>query len=275
VLADLSGAAIADEITKNGWTVVPDVLRADEITALREAVGKQVADGQSVPGTNQSTYTDRVRNLLARDEVFPPLAEHPLILAVVRSILGRDCLLNSMVALVVHPGAAAQGIHTDTSYIPVPRPHDPLQINAIWALDDFTEANGATVLVPGTAREPLLPVSDPFRQESYGIVANEYTSIQSTMTRGSVLVFNGSMWHGAGANSSDGDRFAISAIYCVGWLRQQENLQLGIPFERIQGFSNDVQALIGMETYAGFMGNINFKSPREYFAVADARPSAP
>ena len=53
---------------------------------------------------------------------------------------------------------------------------------------------------------------------------------------GSVLIWHGSLWHGGGANRASGPRLGISVIYCAGFLRQEENQQLGIPQEMVLNF---------------------------------------
>ncbi len=88
----------------------------------------------------------------------------------------------------------------------------------MWALTDFTEANGATRIIPGTHLADHSPTT-----------AEPYDSIPAEMPRGSVLVWHGSLWHGGGANTTDERRIGIAMNYCAGWVRQQENQQLGIP----------------------------------------------
>ena len=60
----------------------------------------------------------------------------------------------------------------------------------MWALTDFTEANGATRIIPGTHLADHSP--------DYG---SRYDSIPAEMPTGSVLVWHGSLWHGGGANT--------------------------------------------------------------------------
>ena len=55
------------------------------------------------------------------------------------------------------------------------------------------------------------------------------------MPKGSVLVWHGSLWHGGGANRTSERRVGIAMNYCAGWMRQQENQQLGIPLEIARG----------------------------------------
>ncbi len=77
---------------------------------------------------------------------------HPLALAVAERVLDPELLLSSLSAITLAPGQDAQPLHEDTQRIPLPRPRAPIALNAIWALSDFTEANGATRIVPGSHR---------------------------------------------------------------------------------------------------------------------------
>ena len=88
-------------------------------------------------------------------------------------------------------GEIAQPIHADDQLIPIPKPHPPTVCNSMWAITDFTEANGATRIMPGTHLYDHSP--------RYG---KPYDSIAAEMAKGSVLMWHGSLWHGGGANTT-------------------------------------------------------------------------
>ena len=122
----------------------------------------------------------------------------------------------------------------------------------MWALTDFTEANGATRVVPGTHLADHSP--------EYG---GPYDSIPAEMPKGSVLVWHGSLWHGGGANTTDERRVGLAMNYCAGFIRQQENQQLGIPREVAADFSPRLRELCGYGIYRGLIGHINKRDPVE------------
>jgi ectoine hydroxylase-related dioxygenase (phytanoyl-CoA dioxygenase family) len=122
----------------------------------------------------------------------------------------------------------------------------------MWALTDFTEENGATRIIPGTHVADSSP--------SYG---QHYESIPAEMAKGSVLVWHGSLWHGGGANRTSERRVGIAMNYCAGWIRQQENQQLGIPTDIARGFSPRLRELVGYGIYNGLIGHIDKRSPAE------------
>ena len=128
----------------------------------------------------------------------------------------------------------------------------------MWALTDFTEENGATRLIPGTH----LADSSP----NYG---QHYDSIAAEMPKGSVLVWHGSLWHGGGANRTSERRVGIAMNYCAGYIRQQENQQLGVPSDLLRTFSPRLQELVGLGVYMGLIGHIDKKSPASLLGSGD------
>jgi ectoine hydroxylase-related dioxygenase (phytanoyl-CoA dioxygenase family) len=139
--------------------------------------------------------------------------------------------------------------------MPIAKPHAATVCNTMWALTDFTEANGATRLIPGSHLAAASP--------AYG---QHYDSIPAEMARGSVLVWHGSLWHGGGANTTDTRRVGVAMNYCAGYIRQQENQQLGIPREIAARFDERLQRLCGYGVYMGLIGHIDKHDPIELLA---------
>jgi ectoine hydroxylase-related dioxygenase (phytanoyl-CoA dioxygenase family) len=174
---------------------------------------------------------------------------HPAVLPVVEGVLDPGCLVSSLSSITIDPGEHAQPIHADDQLLPLPKPHVATVCNTMWALTDFTEANGATRVIPGS-----------HLRES-PIFGERYDSIPAEMPRGSVLVWHGSLWHGGGANRTDQRRVGIAMNYCAGWIRQQENQQLGIAREIARGFSPRLRELVGYGIYNGLVGHIDKRNP--------------
>jgi ectoine hydroxylase-related dioxygenase (phytanoyl-CoA dioxygenase family) len=177
---------------------------------------------------------------LAHDEVFQQVPIHPQVLPVVDGVLGPGCLISSLSSIDIQPGEIAQPIHADDQLIPIPKPHPPTVCNTMWALTDFTEENGATRIIPGSH----LADSSP----EYG---GEYDSIPASMPAGSVLLWHGSLWHSGGANRSDERRVGIAMNYCAGYIRQQENQQLGLPPALVATFTRAFRSWWAMASTRG------------------------
>ena len=193
-------------------------------------------------------------NLLAHGPLYAKIPILEGVLPVVDGVLDDGCLISSLSSIAIGPGEKAQPIHADDQAMPLAKPHVPTVCNTMWALTDFTEENGATRLVPGSHLADHSPV--------YG---RHYDSIPAEMAKGSVLVWHGSLWHGGGANHTDRRRYGIAMNYCAGWIRQQENQQLGLPLDLVASFPNRLQALCGFDTYRSIIGHINRQTPAQKF----------
>jgi ectoine hydroxylase-related dioxygenase (phytanoyl-CoA dioxygenase family) len=245
---------LAARIAEEGYVILPSVLEPALVDRLRARVLALHDELAVAPATNifEGTRTLRVYNLLARGKVFEEVPVHAAILPIIERVLDRGALVSSLSSITILPGETAQPLHADDQLIPLPRPHVPLVCNTMWALTDFTEENGATRLVPRTHLSEHPP--DPFGDTAY---------VVAEMPKGSVLVWNGSLWHGGGANRSAAPRMGLAMNYCAGWMRQQENQQLGIPLEVARGFSPRLRKLAGFGLYKQLLGHIDKCSPAD------------
>ncbi len=243
-----------ERIARDGYTIVEDVFSADEAEAALADLARLEAELGIRFANNdfEGRATKRVYNLLVHGKRWEAIPVHPRVLPVVEGVLDPGCLVSSLSSIAIHPGETAQPIHADDQLLPLPKPHVATVCNTMWALTDFTEENGATRIMPGTH------LSD--RSPAYG---SEHETIPAVMRRGSVLVWHGSLWHGGGANRSSSVRVGIAMNYCAGWVRQQENQQLGIPREIARGFSPRLRELVGYAVYRGLIGHIDKRSPVE------------
>ncbi|MGH9079756.1 MAG: phytanoyl-CoA dioxygenase family protein, partial [Acidimicrobiales bacterium] len=95
-----------------------------------------------------------------------------------------------------------------------------------------------------------------------------YDSIPAEMAKGSVLVWHGSLWHGGGANTTTERRVGIAMNYCAGYIRQQENQQLGLGVELVRTFPSRLQQLVGYGIYRGLIGHIDKTVPANLLLAA-------
>ncbi|CAB3647061.1 phytanoyl-CoA dioxygenase family protein [Achromobacter aegrifaciens] len=238
---------------RDGFVVLPGIIPPEQVSQLQEALIRIEAEHNL--GYAQTSFegrkTVRINNLLVYDPRFWDVPLQPDVLSLAERLLDRELLLSSLCSLTLAPGQGAQPLHEDTQQLALPRPRPPLAVNAIWALSDFTAENGATHIVPGSHRYDSSP--------PYG--AQDIDTVQATMKAGSVMLFDSALWHKGGANNSNARRYALSCYYCAGWMRQQENLQLGIPAEVARSFPRRLQELCGYSIYKGQYGHIDNTDP--------------
>ena len=251
-----------ERIARDGFTILEGALSPALVEALLADLERLERELDARPSNNpfEGARTVRIYNLLARGPVWQQVPVHEAILPVVEAVLDAGCLISSLSSIAIGPDESPQPIHADDQLIPLPKPHVPIVCNTMWALTDFTEANGATRLVPGSHLRDHSP--------TFGA---HYDSIAAEMPRGSVLVWNGSLWHGGGANATAQRRVGIAMNYCAGWIRQQENQQLGIPLEIVRTFSPRLRQLAGFGIYNGLIGHIDKRSPTDAILGDDAR----
>ncbi|MGQ0824161.1 MAG: phytanoyl-CoA dioxygenase family protein [Actinomycetota bacterium] len=249
-----------EEVADQGYTIIEGAIEPDLVDALADDLRalERCCDVQPSPNSFEGHQTLRVYNLLAFGELYRRIPEHPSVLPVVDAVLDPGCLISSLSSIAILPGETAQPIHADDQLIPLPKPHPPTVCNSMWALTDFTEANGATRLVPGSHLWDHSP--------NYG---QHYDSIAAEMPKGSVLIWHGSLWHGGGANTTNERRVGVAMNYCAGYIRQQENQQLGLPLATVAEFSPRLRQLCGFGVYNMLIGHINKHSPDQLFFSED------
>jgi ectoine hydroxylase-related dioxygenase (phytanoyl-CoA dioxygenase family) len=256
--------AHAERIARDGFSIIERAIEPDLVDALVEDLERleRFYDVQPAHNSFEGERTVRIYNLLALGDVYARIPVHANVLPVVERVLDPGCLISSLSSISICPAERAQPIHADDQLIPLAKPHAPTVCNTMWALTDFTEENGATRVVPGSHLSDHSP--------DYG---RDYDSIPAEMAKGSVLVWHGSLWHGGGANRTDERRVGIAMNYCAGFIRQQENQQLGIPREIAARFSPRLRELCGYGVYNGLIGHINKHSPVEMLDAIEPMPT--
>jgi ectoine hydroxylase-related dioxygenase (phytanoyl-CoA dioxygenase family) len=249
------------EVADQGYTIVEDAIAPELVDELSESLARleRCFDVRPSPNSFEGHHTLRIYNLLAFDDLWQRVPVHEHVLPMVERVLDPGCLISSLSSIDILAGETAQPIHADDQLLPIPKPHPPTVCNSMWALTDFTEANGATRLVPGSHLRPDNP--------EYGA---PYDSIPAEMAKGSVLVWHGSLWHGGGANVTAERRVGIAMNYCAGYIRQQENQQLGLTREKVASFEPRLRELVGYGVYNMLVGHINKRSPAELLLGDDS-----
>ena len=250
------------KVEQDGFTILERVIEPELVDALAEDLLRLERDLEVGHSANdfEGHRTVRIYNLLVHGPRFARVPVHEKVLPLVEHVLDPGCLISSLSSISIDPGESAQLLHADDQLIPLEKPHAPLVCNTMWALTDFTAENGATRFVPGSHKADRNP--HPFDDEAGARCAE--------MPKGSVLVWNGSLWHGGGANSSGERRVGIAMNYCAGFIRQQENQQLGVPAEIARSFEPRLQRLLGYGVHNNLIGHIEKRDPIELLGEAES-----
>ena len=252
-----SGAAVDPAVVdrdlaalrRDGYVVLPGLLAPEECERVREAVAPLL--GPTGRNAFEGLRTRRVYSVLEKTRACDGLVDHPRVLALLDRVLLPNHLLSQLQVIDIGPGEAAQLLHPDDGLYPVPRPRAALSAATVWAIDAFTEENGATVVLPGSHRwgDDRRPVDDDARTAA-------------VMPPGSCVFFLGTLWHGGGANRSDRSRLALTAQYCQPWLRTQEAFTLSTSTATARTVSEDLRRMLGYSIHPPFVGMVDGMHPR-------------
>ena len=245
-------ATINEILEEQGCIVIENML--DE--ARHEALEARIRPLLDATGPCQGNFygfaTKRLSGLIAKSKACRQMSIEPHILAVMDEFLLRSCRayqLSLTQAIQIGPGEPQQLIHADDLMFSFEHPGREAMINCMWAVDDFTKENGATLLVPGSHRWPRDRAPE----------LHEIT--QGEMRKGSVLIYFGSLLHAGGANRTDRTRTGIVISYCLGWLRQAENQYLAVPPDIARDLPEELQRLLGYFVHEPNLGCVEGQDP--------------
>ncbi|MBV9540178.1 MAG: phytanoyl-CoA dioxygenase family protein [Alphaproteobacteria bacterium] len=240
---------IANAIRRDGACIVDQVISREEMDAVAADLKPWMDATPFGPDEFSGRRTKRTGGLVARSPKCRELVMNPLVLGVTGDLLGHatSFQLHLTQVIAIGPGEPAQSIHRDQwafDFYPFPNGYE-VQCNTIWAMTDFTEENGATRVVPGSNH---LADKLKFKLED---------SIPAEMSKGSVLLYNGSVYHAGGANRSNATRVGINITYNLSWLRQEENQYLSCPPDIAKTLPVPLLKLMGYRRGAYALGYVD------------------
>lgn len=249
---------LVDHLVVTGCVVVEGIIDPVWLGELRQQIDPLRQQSPFGSDDFSGHKTTRTGGLVRRSEAVRRLVSHELVTDAVSTMFGNESMtLNHAQLIAVGPGETGQDLHRDQwvfGWYPF-APGYEVQVNTMWALSDFTEESGATVIVPGSHHEPprtsVVTGADPGTVDySAYLDANALPflvqdGIPAEMPAGSLLLYTGSLYHGGGTNSSEDIRWGLSSGYVRAWLRQEENYFLPFSPAEIAELDDDFLRLLG------------------------------
>jgi phytanoyl-CoA dioxygenase PhyH len=239
---------ISSTLDRDGGVIVENVLQANELSSLRSDFQPFLDSAHwgnsdsAEPDDFFGRKTKRFHGLISKSAHMAGVLSKPLLQDMAENRLGIgercfDVRVSTCELMTIGPGERQQSLHRDIDawhFMPLEPPRPENLISANIALDDFTEENGATVVVPGSHKWP---------QDRR---ANESEMCQAIMKRGSALIYSGEIVHGGGANRSDRARTGLYVGLVSSWLRPSENhLQTNRP-EDVYALPTNLQKMLNV-----------------------------
>jgi ectoine hydroxylase-related dioxygenase (phytanoyl-CoA dioxygenase family) len=197
-----------------GFVVIPGPIAPDKLAHLAAAYDAATASATPDDVKIGSTTT-RVRDFVNRGSEFDELYTYQPILEACCRVIEQPFRLSTMHARTVRPHSEAQVLHVDFEH-----DHEGwTMIGFIFMVDEFRRDNGATRFIPGSHHWSTVP--DELKRDHRADYENQIVACGSA---GSLIIFNGSVWHGHTANSSNEPRRSIQGAYIRREAPSGENL---------------------------------------------------
>ena len=213
-----------------GYAVLPGPLTGAPLAVVRETVVEAVA--RVDPGEVRIGSTSaRVHGILGRAPALGALLDHAPLLEAAGAIVGGPFRMSSCHGRSLMPGASAEVLHQDVATGVEAWP----LAGFILMLDPFTERNGATRFVPGSRDRAELPEVHlrPYPRE-----------VSACGAAGSLIVFDGSTWHGHGANATADWRHSVQGAFIPRAAAPAVDFERDLPAEIWRGLSTNAQLLL-------------------------------
>ena len=208
----------SDALRTAGCIVVEGVVSADMVKETRErmyAVQKTLHEDVGKERLTRAGELGVLRNMLKYDDFFFAFLALPELLAVVDATVSNTAIMHLQNGFILpsFPPGEAPKVFQNKFHMDFPRVLNGYvaSINIMFAIDAFTPTNGATLAVPGAHQQAAAPDMGKL----------EASAVPSVCPAGSMLVFDSTLWHAAGANTSGKDRLAINHQFTRSWIKQQ------------------------------------------------------
>jgi len=201
-----------------GYMVVEEVLDSVLIAGMRAAMYRareRILSDVGEERLRRAGELGVLRLLLKYDPIYFKLLEAPEVLAVIDHTVSETAILHLQNGLLLpsFPQSEIPSVFQNRFHMDFPRILNGYlaSVNTLFAIDDFTSANGGTLVVPSTHQQ-IQPPDPAFLQAS---------AVPVECPAGSMIVFDSTLWHAAGANISGRDRLGVNQQFTRSWIKQQ------------------------------------------------------
>lgn len=191
------------QLVESGFVVVPGPVSGNPFNELTAAYDEVMAVATG-PDFKIGSTTSRLSDLLTYGSVFDNVFIYPPLLEACGHIIGEPFKLSSFSARTLRGRTPAQELHADLAR----DSEDAPLLGFILMIDSFREENGATRFVPTSHNWTDLPcdrLSDAHAKYS--------SEVLGCGERGTMIIFNGAIWHGHTANVTSDSRRSIQGYF--------------------------------------------------------------
>lgn len=228
------------ELLEEGYCIVRNFVKQDWIFKLVSALQKAFDEHRRIQIKNgNDIVTGGVAlHVILSDQIFidflSELIDQGLMRELKENYFNSNFILNSFSGLDNLPGQLnfSSIVHRDLRFY---TGEIPVMLNMLVMLDDFTEDNGPTLLLPASHKKEEKPSDDYFHQNSIKIIGKA----------GDILIFNSNVWHASSLNRSLDSRRALPLTFTKSLIKQLLDYPRALGYDRMDSFSESLQQLLG------------------------------
>jgi ectoine hydroxylase-related dioxygenase (phytanoyl-CoA dioxygenase family) len=221
-----------------GYNLIEDFFSIEECDKLKGYLQHEIDTYKPREGSERSILDKYLmHDLISKQIEFGRTLEDPRLDQLLSSVIDENWIMYAYTSSSLPPKGTNYGsrVHVDSPRV---IPGYPTNLGVIWALDEFTEENGGTYVLPGSHHSKTLPTKDYFDKNSERL----------TCKKGSLIIFNARVWHRAGENVTNKFRHSLTMNICRPFMKQRCDWVRFIP----ESISNELNPLarriIGFDT---------------------------
>ena len=245
-----------------GFVVVEDVMSLEFIEETRSAmyeVQRQIKLEVGAEKLRRAGELGVLRLMMKYHDHFYRFLEIPEMLSMIDATLTSTAILHVQNGFILPPFAekSVPSVFQNNFHMDFRRVLNgyPASINAMFAIDDFGENNGATLIVPGSHQ----------RLDAPSLEYMNAVAIPALCKAGSMIFFDSTLWHAAGPNISGRDRLAVNQQFTRAFFKQQVDYPRALGGEAITRRSDRSQQLLGWYSRVPVGLDEYYVSPEERF----------
>ena len=251
------------DLDKYGYCLIEDAMSEYQCAYMRNRLDEQAEAERECGLADMTPHFHIMWTLVNKGDCFAKCIEFnpdwvqggPLIEQLNEELLGPHHYAYSFASNIARPGSYPQNLHQDSGAIhPIQTPGAPILVNTVYIMQDVSEVNGGTLIIPTSHRI----VSETPPGEEVGELP---PAINVEARGGTVMLMDGRLLHGTGVNHTDKWRYIMTNSNVKPWLRQQENWQLSIDPEVIENASEKLLRRMGYHS-SGLLEISSWSSPK-------------
>ena len=225
------------QVKEEGWGYIHDPAPIEFTKRLRETIIRLITDGDIRGGG--------ANMLLPKDPIFEEVVLNPKILTMVEILCGKGAMLSNLAASIKKKTegereAGLGGLHADQNWTPAPFPVHNQIATFCWACDEFTKESGATKVVPKSHLLRRHPTAEESAAER-GVISTECPA-------GSIVLWDGAVWHDGGTRTIDGERVVLHINFSRLAMRPVENYDF-LGEDWLEGKPYEMRVMLGREDF--------------------------